>query len=141
VSSSTLNQHHRRLVTRAAAVLAGTTAAVLAASPAMALMRDPGDEPGTGLSVLETLGYFVGIPLGIVALITFCVFIPEIVAGASVRSGLVTPSEPLWINGPAGVRGQSAQSEAAIGEPAASGAGQPHAGVDGAPKGGTSAWW
>lgn len=139
MSNSTGNRRDRRLLTRAAAVLVGTTVTVLASSPAMALIRDPGDEPGTGLSVLETLGYFVGIPLGIIGLITFLVFIPEIVAGASVRPGLVTPSEPLWINGPARVTRQSARSEAAIGEPAASAAG--HAGVDGAPKGGTSAWW
>lgn len=92
----------RRTLVRASAVVLGTVSAVAVSSPAMALMRDDGDEPGTGLSVLQTLGLFVGIPAGLVALITFCVFIPEIVAGASVRPGLTGPVEPVWINGPTG---------------------------------------
>ncbi|MFE9250380.1 hypothetical protein [Streptomyces sp. NPDC007088] len=49
---------------RAGALAAGTTLIMLAmTSPALALTRDDGDDPGHGLSVLQTLGLFVGIPI------------------------------------------------------------------------------
>lgn len=43
--------------------LATLIVSIAMASPALALYREDGDEPGTGLTVLETLGYFVGIPV------------------------------------------------------------------------------
>ncbi|MGQ4488481.1 hypothetical protein [Streptomyces sp. SAS_281] len=56
---------------RAGAVAAGTTLMMLLmSSPALALTRDDGDDPGTGLSVIDTLGLFVLAPLvlfGIIA--------------------------------------------------------------------------
>ena len=97
----------RRTVIRSAAVFAGTAVALLAASPAMALTR--GDDPGPGLSALQTLGLFVGIPLGIVALITLFVYAPSIVAGASVRPGPTGPVQPLWFNGPTAQPGAPAE--------------------------------
>lgn len=49
---------------RAGAVAAGTTLMMLLmSSPALALTRDDGDDPGTGLSVIDTLGLFVLAPL------------------------------------------------------------------------------
>ncbi|MBC2863713.1 hypothetical protein [Streptomyces mexicanus] len=49
---------------RAGALAAGTTLMMLLmSSPALALTRDDGDDPGPGLSVIQTLGYFVGIPI------------------------------------------------------------------------------
>ncbi|MEV0845757.1 hypothetical protein AB0J21_07695 [Streptomyces sp. NPDC049954] len=49
---------------RAGALAAGTTLLMLAmTSPALALTRDDGDDPGPGLNVLQTLGLFVGIPI------------------------------------------------------------------------------
>ncbi|WP_436736870.1 hypothetical protein [Streptomyces sp. BBFR102] len=49
---------------RAGAVVAGTTlTTLLMTSPALALTRDDGDDPGAGLSVLETLGLFVALPI------------------------------------------------------------------------------
>jgi len=49
---------------RAGALAAGTTLMMLLMSvPASALTRDDGDDPGTGLSVIETLGLFVVAPL------------------------------------------------------------------------------
>lgn len=36
---------------------------MLMTSPAMALIRDDGDEPGKGLGAAETLGLYVGIPV------------------------------------------------------------------------------
>jgi hypothetical protein len=49
---------------RAGAVAAGTTLMMLLmSSPALALIRDDGDDPGQGLSVLETLGLYVAAPI------------------------------------------------------------------------------
>lgn len=49
---------------RAGALAAGTTLMMLLmTSPALALTRDDGDDPGTGLSVIDTLGLFVLAPL------------------------------------------------------------------------------
>ncbi|MFD4695706.1 hypothetical protein [Streptomyces sp. NBC_00683] len=49
---------------RAGAVAAGTTLMMLLmSSPALALTRDDGDDPGTGLNVMETLGLFVAAPI------------------------------------------------------------------------------
>nr|WP_197972512.1 MULTISPECIES: hypothetical protein [Streptomyces] len=42
---------------------------LLMSSPALALTRDDGDDPGTGLSVIETLGWFVIAPVVIFAVI------------------------------------------------------------------------
>ncbi|MDX3849294.1 hypothetical protein [Streptomyces sp. AK02-01A] len=56
---------------RAGALAAGTTLMMLLmTSPALALTRDDGDDPGPGLSVAETLGLYVAAPLvlfGIIA--------------------------------------------------------------------------
>jgi hypothetical protein len=49
---------------RAGALAAGTTLiTLLMTSPALALTRDDGDDPGPGLSVAQTLGLFVVIPV------------------------------------------------------------------------------
>ncbi|WP_030739019.1 hypothetical protein [Streptomyces sp. NRRL S-31] len=49
---------------RAGALAAGTTLMMLLmSSPALALTRDDGDDPGTGLSVIETLGLYVVAPV------------------------------------------------------------------------------
>ncbi|MDX3532789.1 hypothetical protein PV721_00030 [Streptomyces sp. MB09-01] len=49
---------------RAGAVTAGTTLMMLLmTSPALALTRDDGDDPGPGLSVGETLGLYVALPI------------------------------------------------------------------------------
>ncbi|MFE7900869.1 hypothetical protein ACFU3E_25860 [Streptomyces sp. NPDC057424] len=49
---------------RAGALAAGTTLMMLLmSSPASALNRDDGDDPGPGLSVIETLGLFVVAPI------------------------------------------------------------------------------
>lgn len=54
---------------RAGAVTVGTTLMLLMSSPAMALTRDDGDDPGAGLSVAETLGLFVVAPVVLYLLI------------------------------------------------------------------------
>ena len=51
---------------RAGTVTAGATLMMLPlSSPAFALGRDDGDDPGPGLSVIETLGLFVAAPIGL----------------------------------------------------------------------------
>lgn len=54
---------------RAGAVTAAATLMMLIPSAAMALTRDDGDDPGPGLSVAQTLGLYVGIPLALFAII------------------------------------------------------------------------
>ncbi|GGO80974.1 hypothetical protein [Wenjunlia tyrosinilytica] len=62
---------------RAGAVSAGTTLMLLMTSPAFALVRDDGDDPGSGLSVAQTLGLFVGIPVLAFAVIAGLVMLPS----------------------------------------------------------------
>jgi hypothetical protein len=55
---------------RAGALASGTTLMMLLmSSPALALTRDDGDDPGKGLSVVQTLGLYVLIPLALFAVI------------------------------------------------------------------------
>ncbi|MFI7295695.1 hypothetical protein [Streptomyces sp. NPDC050121] len=61
---------------RAGALAAGTTLMMLLmSSPALALTRDDGDDPGPGLSVGETLGLYVLAPLAIFAAIAGLVWV------------------------------------------------------------------
>ncbi|MGW3509519.1 hypothetical protein [Streptomyces sp. NPDC000994] len=61
---------------RAGALAAGTTLMMLLmSSPALALTRDDGDDPGKGLSVVQTLGLFVGLPLLLFLVITGLVMV------------------------------------------------------------------
>ncbi|MFJ3790728.1 hypothetical protein [Kitasatospora sp. NPDC090091] len=59
----------KRNALRAGAVTATVTLMMLLSSPAMALTRDDGDDPGTGLSVAQTLGLFVLLPIGLFVVI------------------------------------------------------------------------
>ncbi|AGS69633.1 hypothetical protein [Streptomyces collinus] len=61
---------------RAGALAAGTTLMMLLmSSPALALTRDDGDDPGAGLSVAQTLGLYVLCPLALFAIITGLVMV------------------------------------------------------------------
>lgn len=61
---------------RAGAVATGTTLMMLLmSSPALALTRDDGDDPGPGLSVVETLGLFVVAPIVLFAVIAGLVMV------------------------------------------------------------------
>ncbi|MFI6434729.1 hypothetical protein [Streptomyces sp. NPDC050759] len=61
---------------RAGALVAGTTLMMLLmSSPASALSRDDGDDPGSGLSVIETLGLYVVAPLALFAVIAGLVMV------------------------------------------------------------------
>ncbi|MFD8589746.1 hypothetical protein ACFV1B_09400 [Streptomyces sp. NPDC059637] len=48
---------------------------LLMSSPAFALMRDDGDDPGPGLSVMETLGLYVVAPVVAFLVITGLVMV------------------------------------------------------------------
>ncbi|MEU9195243.1 hypothetical protein [Streptomyces hundungensis] len=61
---------------RAGAVAAGTTLMMLLmSSPALALTRDDGDDPGAGLSVIDTIGLFVVAPIALFAIIAGLVMV------------------------------------------------------------------
>ncbi|WP_344463934.1 hypothetical protein [Kitasatospora kazusensis] len=71
----------KRNALRAGAVTAAATLMMLMSSPAMALTRDDGDDPGKGLSLAQTLGLYVGIPLVLFVLITGLVMLPSLGKG------------------------------------------------------------
>ncbi|MEU6573929.1 hypothetical protein [Streptomyces sp. NPDC046805] len=61
---------------RAGALAAGTTLMMLLmSSPALALTRDDGDDPGQSLSAIETLGLYVALPLVLFAVIAGLVMV------------------------------------------------------------------
>jgi hypothetical protein len=63
---------------RAAGVTGGAALAVLLTSPAaQALNRDDGDDPGSGLSIFETLSLFVVTPILLFAVIAGLVVLAE----------------------------------------------------------------
>ena len=57
------------MIRRAFVLLSVPFASVMAAAPAYALFREDGDEPGTGLTVLETLAWFIGAPIALYVII------------------------------------------------------------------------
>ncbi|MER7843593.1 hypothetical protein ABTZ03_06545 [Kitasatospora sp. NPDC096077] len=66
----------KRNALRAGAVSATVTLMMLLSSPAMALTRDDGDDPGPGLSVGQTIGLYVLIPLVAFAIIAALAGLP-----------------------------------------------------------------
>ncbi|ARP70245.1 hypothetical protein LK07_11155 [Streptomyces pluripotens] len=82
---------------RAGALAAGTTLMMLLmSSPALALSRDDGDDPGPGLSVIQTVGLYVLIPLGLFVVIAGLVMVldkSDRKGGASSKSGVKTDAQ------------------------------------------------
>ncbi|MCB5179128.1 hypothetical protein [Streptomyces antimicrobicus] len=63
---------------RAGAVAAGTTLMMLLmTSPALAVVRDDGDDPGKGIGVAETLGLFVALPIVLFLVIAGLVMVTD----------------------------------------------------------------
>ena len=89
-----------RRAARAAVLGAVLLSSLLATSPAMALNRDDGDDPGPGMSNLEILGIFVGIPVASMALIWILVSIPSMVRGPRYRPGKQWQANSEWYGGP-----------------------------------------
>lgn len=87
----------RRFAGRAA--VAGLCAAgtlVAGASPALAV-----NEVGHwGLTWVQTLLIFIGIPVGAFLLITFLVYLPSIVRGPRYRPGRPWTAGSVWFGGP-----------------------------------------
>ena len=69
----------KRNALRAGAVSAAATLMMLMSSPAMALTRDDGDDPGAGLSVAQTLGLYVVIPVVLFVVIAGLTVLPSVV--------------------------------------------------------------
>lgn len=105
------------------AVLAYLLVAVslLAASPAMALNRDDGDDPGPGMSTLKMLGIFVGIPVLSMVLIWILVSVPSMMRGPRYRPGKEWQANSEWYGGPGDeVEGGSGAAELEAGDTAKS---------------------
>ncbi|MFJ2865401.1 hypothetical protein [Kitasatospora sp. NPDC087314] len=66
----------KRNALRAGAVSATVTLMMLLSSPAMAFTRDDGDDPGSGLSVGQTIGLYVLIPIAAFAIIAALAGLP-----------------------------------------------------------------
>jgi hypothetical protein len=89
----------RRLTASTVCTL-GTVGLLLAtAGPALAA-PDEGSEPGSGLSVIETLLWFVVLPAGIFVAIALLVSAPSMARGPRYRPGLGWWAAPVWFNGP-----------------------------------------
>ncbi|MFC8453382.1 hypothetical protein [Kitasatospora sp. NPDC057223] len=69
----------KRNALRAGAVTAAATLMMLMSSPAMALTRDDGDDPGTGLSVAQTLGLYVLLPIVLFLVIAGLTVLPSVI--------------------------------------------------------------
>jgi hypothetical protein len=107
----------RRLI----AVSAASATVMLAhATPALAAMssvdpkRDPGDEPGPGLTVLETFLYFVAAPIAISAIVTLLVMAPSWTRRGRLGTDVDWSGEPLRVSGAAIESDASATSSQAI---------------------------
>lgn len=63
---------------RAGAVTAGSTLMMLLmTSPALAVTRDDGDDPGAGLSIAQTLGLYVATPIVLFLIIAGLVIVTD----------------------------------------------------------------
>jgi hypothetical protein len=67
----------KKNVLRAGTVTAGTALMLLMSSPAFALTRDDGDDPGPGLSVIQTLGLYVAMPIVLFLIIAGLVMVSD----------------------------------------------------------------
>ncbi|MGW0993595.1 hypothetical protein [Streptomyces sp. NPDC002520] len=78
---------------RAGALAAGTTLMMLLmSSPALALTRDDGDDPGHGLSAIETVGLYVVAPVVLFLVIAGLVMVLDrskirVTKGAASKAG------------------------------------------------------
>ncbi|MGZ4590564.1 MAG: aa3-type cytochrome oxidase subunit CtaJ [Actinomycetes bacterium] len=93
-----------RAALRAALLTATTALLVLPASAAFATQPtntyDDGDQPGAGLTVLQTLLIFVGIPALVFVVIVLLVNAGSASRGPRYRPGVGWWAAPIWFNGP-----------------------------------------
>ncbi len=84
----------------AAAATVVLLASFVAAGPAYAANLDDGQDRGGGLSVIQTLLVFVGIPAALFVAIVVLVSAPSMARGPRYRPGLGWWAAPVWFNGP-----------------------------------------
>ena len=88
----------------------GALAAVplLLASPAFALHREAGDDPGQGMSAVATILVYIGIPAAIFCVIALLVLAPSIARGNRYRPHQLSWwAAPVWFGGPRNEHGES----------------------------------
>lgn len=127
-----------------AAVSAAVVAVALGAAPALATATVPPEGNGgggEGLTVIETLGLFVLVPLAIFAIIALAVLGPSLGRGARHRTGAPLDSGPVWVGG-----GQGEMDQPVLGDPGESPPTETHRGVgssaaDPGARGGASGRW
>ena len=79
----------------------GVPLTTLLASPAFAAQRRyEGDDPGPGLTAVETLGLFLGIPLLVITIVYLLVFAGSGARGPRYRAGVAWRGDPEWFGGP-----------------------------------------
>ncbi|WP_313896207.1 hypothetical protein [Streptomyces sp. YIM 98790] len=81
-----VNKNNKRAARAGTVALAAPLMLLLSSPTAQALMRDDGDDPGTGLSVFETLTVFVVLPLVLFAVITGLVVLADRRSGGRTRT-------------------------------------------------------
>lgn len=67
----------KKTALRAGTVSAAAAMMMLMSNPAFAVIRDDGDDPGPGLSLVETLGLFVFAPIAAFLVIAALVVVGE----------------------------------------------------------------
>jgi hypothetical protein len=91
-------------VAAAATVVLLTLTTTLIGVPAYAATyaanTDDGQQTGDGLSVVQTLLIFVGIPAALFVVIALLVSAPSMARGPRYRPGLGWWAAPVWFNGP-----------------------------------------
>jgi hypothetical protein len=90
-----------RAALRSATVAVTTALVLLSSTPAFAASNpDDGGESGSGLSVIETLLIFVGIPAAVFVAVVILVNATSTARGPRYRPGLGWWAAPIWFNGP-----------------------------------------
>lgn len=89
-----------RLATAASTAAISSALVLLPAVAARASDVDDGSEAGDGLSVIETLLYFVALPAALFVVIAVLVSAPSMARGPRYRPGLGWWAAPVWFNGP-----------------------------------------
>ena len=71
-------------------------------APALAVSDHPddGEQSGEGLTAIQTLLIFVGIPVAVYVIIALLVSAPSLARGPRYRPGLGWWAAPVWFNGP-----------------------------------------
>ena len=103
-----------RLALRAVALCASVPLLLALATPASAVYRDDGDEPGQALTYFNTLLIFGVLPVALFAIIALLVMLPSLAKGPRYRPGLRWWASPVWFGGPSDPDAVSAERLAQI---------------------------